>query len=186
MNPDLESLSIADVKRIRVKRICDHRGFLAETYVRRRFAALGVEHDFVQENESLSRAAGTLRGLHFQVSPFAQTKLVRVVRGRIFDVAVDLRRSSPSYGRHVCLELSDASGDQLLVPRGFAHGFCTLEPDSLVLYKLDNFYSAGHERGIHFADPTLAIPWPIAAPDAVISQKDRALPQFRDLPAFFD
>jgi dTDP-4-dehydrorhamnose 3,5-epimerase len=182
MKATLECCSIPDVKLLRVERFADARGYLAEVYARRRFATWGIDQDFVQENESVSPAVATLRGLHFQAPPFAQAKLVRVVRGRILDVAVDLRRSSASYGRHVALELSDETAEQLLVPRGFAHGFCTLVPDTIVSYKVDAYYSAAHERGIHWADPELAISWP--APRA-ISEKDRALPPLRNLPDYF-
>ena len=115
-----------------------------------------------------------------------QTKLVRVPRGKILDVVVDLRRSSPTYGKHLAVELSAQSGDQLLVPAGFAHGFCTLEPDCIVFYKVDNVYCAEHERGVHWADEDLAIPWPVSAAAAVVSERDRGLSCFRDLPAYFD
>jgi dTDP-4-dehydrorhamnose 3,5-epimerase len=164
----------------------DARGYFAETYVRRDFLVAGIDHKFIQDNESRSNAAGTIRGLHFQTPPFAQTKLIRVLRGRIFDVVVDLRRSSPTYGKHLTVELDEATGHQLLVPTGFAHGFCTLVPDSLVFYKVDNVYSIDHDRGIHWADASLGIKWPIAAADAVVSEKDQGLPQFCDLLDFFD
>src|SRR5690348_11687306 len=137
MRLDIELLSLRDVKLLSSPRISDSRGYFAETYVRRDFVAKSIEYNFVQDNESMSRSAGTIRGLHFQVPPFAQTKLLRVLRGRILDVVVDLRRSSPTYGKHLTTELSEATGDQLLVPVGFAHGFCTLEPNSLVFYKVD-------------------------------------------------
>jgi dTDP-4-dehydrorhamnose 3,5-epimerase len=164
----------------------DTRGYFAETYVRRDFVAAGIEHEFIQDNESRSRAAGTVRGLHFQAPPAAQTKLIRVLRGRILDVVVDLRCSSATYGQHLTVELSEETGDQLLVPRGFAHGFCTLEPESVVFYKVDSVYSADYDRGVHWADVNLGIEWPIAAAEAVVSERDRSLPQFRDLPTYFD
>jgi dTDP-4-dehydrorhamnose 3,5-epimerase len=186
MNLEIHLLPIEGIKLIRSMRISDARGYFAATYVRSDFAAAGIDHAFVQDNESRSRAAGTIRGLHFQIRPFAQTKLVRVLRGRILDVVVDLRRSSPSYGKHLAIELSEAAGEQLLVPAGFAHGFCTLEPDSIVFYKVDNVYSAEHDRGVYWADAGLGIAWPVAAADAVVSEKDRGLPQFRELPAYFD
>ena len=181
----VEPLSIRDVKLVRARRFADARGYFAETWVRDDFAAAGIEHDFVQDNESRSAASGTVRGLHFQIAPFAQTKLVRVLRGKVLDVVVDLRRSSESYGRHLAIELSE-TGDQLLVPRGFAHGFCTLERDTVVFYKVDAAYSAGHERGVFWADPALAIAWPVAEAGAIVSDKDRRLPRFRDLPVYFD
>jgi dTDP-4-dehydrorhamnose 3,5-epimerase len=180
------SLSLHGVKLIRSARMSDARGYFAETYVRRDFVAAGIEHEFIQDNESRSRTAGTIRGLHFQVPPFAQTKLVRVLRGRILDVVVDLRRSSQTYGKHLAVELGETTGNQLLVPTGFAHGFCTLVPDSIVFYKVDKVYSANHDRGVHWADVRLAIKWPIAAAEAVVSERDRGLPQFCDLPAYFD
>jgi len=120
------------------------------------------------------------------VPPFAQTKLVRALQGRILDVVVDLRRSSPTYGKHLTVELSEATGNQLLIPTGFAHGFCTLGPDSIVFYKVDKVYSADHDRGVHWADVSLGIEWPIATAEAVVSEKDRGLPPFRDLPIYFD
>jgi dTDP-4-dehydrorhamnose 3,5-epimerase len=186
MKLTVELLSLQDVKLLKSTRISDSRGYFAETYVRRDFAAAGIGHEFIQDNESRSQAAGTVRGLHFQVPPFAQTKLVRVLRGRIFDVAVDLRRSSATYGKHLTIELSEATGDQLLVPAGFAHGYCTLEPNSVVFYKVDNVYSADHDRGVHWADASLGIKWPVAASEAIVSERDRGFPDFRDLPAYFD
>jgi dTDP-4-dehydrorhamnose 3,5-epimerase len=186
MKLDIRALSLSGVKLIRAARIADRRGYFAETYARRDFAAAGIAHDFVQDNQSGSRAKGTVRGLHFQVPPFAQTKLIRALRGTILDVVVDLRRSSASYGEHLAIELDAASGDQLLVPAGFAHGFCSLQPDTEIFYKVDNVYSADHDRGLNWADPALAIGWPVAERDATLSERDRAWPQLRDLPAYFD
>jgi dTDP-4-dehydrorhamnose 3,5-epimerase len=183
---EVSSLPLHGVKLVRSVRMSDARGYFAEIYVRRDFLAAGIEHDFVQDNESRSCAAGTVRGLHFQVPPFAQTKLVRVLRGQILDVVVDLRRSSTTYGKHLAVELGETTGDQLLVPTGFAHGFCTLVPDCVVFYKVDKVYSADHDRGIHWADASLGIKWPIVATEAVVSEKDQGLPLFRDLPAYFD
>jgi len=183
---EIRPLTHPDVKLIRTPRFGDQRGYFAETYVRRDFAAAGIPIEFVQDNESLSRARGTVRGLHFQIPPFAQAKLVRVLSGRIFDACVDLRRSSPRYGQHASVELSAESGDQLFVPAGFAHGFCTLEPDTTVLYKVDAVYSAAHDRGIAWSDPTLAIQWPVGTDAAVLSAKDAVLPPLRDLPIYFD
>jgi dTDP-4-dehydrorhamnose 3,5-epimerase len=186
MKITVQRLPIQDVKLVRAGRISDARGYFAETYVRDDFAAAGIDYAFIQDNESTSKAAGTVRGLHFQVPPFAQTKLVRVLRGRILDVVVDLRRSSPSYGRHLAIELDEAAGDQLLVPAGFAHGFCTLEPDTTVFYKVDSVYSAAHDRGVYWADPALAVAWPVTAAEAVVSEKDRELPRLDDLPVYFE
>jgi dTDP-4-dehydrorhamnose 3,5-epimerase len=186
MKLDIRPLTHPDVKLIRAARLADPRGTFAETYVRRDFAAAGIPYEFVQDNESLSRAPGTVRGLHFQIPPFAQAKLIRVLTGRIFDACVDLRRSSPRYGHHATVELTAETGDQLFVPAGFAHGFCTLEPDTTVLYKVDALYSAEHERGIAWADPGLAIPWPVGSDAAVLSAKDAVLPSLRDMPVYFD
>jgi dTDP-4-dehydrorhamnose 3,5-epimerase len=183
---DVRSLPLDGLKLIRSTRVSDARGYFAETYLRSDFAAVGIDNDFIQDNQSSSNAAGTIRGLHFQIPPFAQTKLVRVVRGRILDVVVDLRRSSPTFGKHLSIELGEAIGDQLLVPAGFAHGFCTLEPNSIVFYKVDQIYSADHDRGVHWADASLGIEWPIGTAEAVVSERDLVLPPFRDLPAYFD
>jgi dTDP-4-dehydrorhamnose 3,5-epimerase len=159
----------------------DERGTFSETYSRRRFVAAGVTADWVQENQALSRSAGTIRGLHFQVPPFAQAKLVRVVRGALLDVAVDLRRGSPTFGQHVAIELRARDGRQLMIPAGFAHGYCTLAPDTEILYKVDAYYSPDHERGIRWDDPGLAIPWPVPPDRAVLSGKDRGLPLLEDV-----
>ena len=185
MKLEVHSLPISDVKLIKSERISDGRGYFSETYMRRDFASHGINYEFVQDNQSASDAPGTVRGLHFQIPPFAQTKLIRVLSGRIVDVVVDLRRSSPSYGNHISVELSEASGDQLLVPVGFAHGFCTLEPRTVVFYKVDAVYSPAHDRGINWADPMLGIAWPVRAGKAVVSNKDSALPMFNELPAVF-
>jgi dTDP-4-dehydrorhamnose 3,5-epimerase len=182
----IRPLALPEIKLISAPRFADPRGYFAETYVRRDFTAVGIPHEFVQDNESLSSMPGTVRGLHFQIPPFAQAKLIRVLTGRIFDACIDLRRSSPRYGRHTTVELSAESGDQLFVPIGFAHGFCTLEPDTTVLYKVDAVYSAEHERGIDWSDPALAIPWPVGKDRAILSAKDVALPRLADLPAYFD
>lgn len=159
----------------------DERGTFAEVFNRERFAAAGLPHQFVQDNQSWSREAGTLRGLHWQRPPFAQSKLVRVVKGAVLDVAVDLRRGSPTHGRHVMVELSAANHLQLLVPKGFAHGFLTLEPDTEVLYKVDAAYAAEAEGGVRFDDPELAIRWPTPPGIEVVSTKDLALPHLREL-----
>jgi len=185
MKVDIRPLTHPDVKLIRAPRFSDPRGYFAETYVRRDFVAAGVAHEFVQDNESLSLRPGTVRGMHFQIPPFAQAKLIRVLTGRILDVCVDLRRSSSRYSHLVSVELSAESGEQLFVPAGFAHGFCTLEPNTTVLYKVDAVYSAAHERGIIWSDPALAIPWPVGKDAAILSAKDAALPPLRDLAVYF-
>lgn len=182
----VEPTAIPDVKIVTPKRFVDHRGFFTETYNRQRFIDAGIAHEFVQDNHSLSAAAGTIRGLHFQSRPFAQVKLIRVVRGRILDVALDIRRSSSTYGRHVTVELSAENGRQLLIPIGFAHGFCTLEPNTEIQYKVSAYYSADHDHGIAFDDPELGIEWPVPLDKAVLSEKDANLPRLEELPAFFE
>jgi dTDP-4-dehydrorhamnose 3,5-epimerase len=182
----IEPTAIDGVKIITPKRWQDDRGFFSETYTRQRFADAGVTTEFVQDNHSLSAKAGTVRGLHFQSHPFAQAKLVRVVRGRIFDVAVDLRRSSPTFGQHVAVELSADNWQQLLVPVGFAHGFCTVEPDTEVIYKVSAYYSPAHDLGLAWDDESLGIQWPVAPHEAILSDKDRRHPRLADLPAYFD
>lgn len=186
MSISVQSLAIPEVKIIKTARHGDHRGFFSETYNARAFREAGIELTFVQDNHSRSGQRGTIRGLHFQAHPFAQDKLVRVVRGRIFDVAVDLRRSSPTYGRWVAAEISAEEWNQILIPVGFAHGVCTLEDDTEIVYKVTNYYSPQHDLGVLWNDPDLAIAWPIAAGEAILSEKDRRQPRFRDLPAWFD
>ncbi|MGO4667419.1 dTDP-4-dehydrorhamnose 3,5-epimerase [Bosea sp. 2RAB26] len=163
---------------VRPRRFGDDRGYFMETYSRELFAAAGIAPDFVQDNQSLSAQVGTVRGLHYQTAPAAQAKLVRVLKGAIFDVAVDLRRGSPHYGRW-CGALLDADGaEQLFVPCGFAHGFCTLEPGTEVAYKVDAPYAPQSEGGLFWADPALAIDWPVVAGAATLSEKDTKLPGF--------
>jgi dTDP-4-dehydrorhamnose 3,5-epimerase len=183
---DIEPTAIPEVKILTPKRFDDGRGFFSEVYNRKRYEDAGVKLDFVQDNHSLSEKAGTIRGLHFQTAPFAQDKLVRVLRGRILDVAVDLRKSSPTFGQHVAVELSAKNWRQLLVPIGFAHGFCTLEPDTEVLYKVTNYYSAAHDGGLALDDPTLGIEWPVSLGDAILSEKDRKHPRLANLATCFD
>jgi len=175
--------ALAGVLLVKVTYHGDERGTFAEVFNRERFAAAGLPHAFVQDNQSWSREAGTLRGLHWQRPPFAQSKLVRVLKGAVLDVAVDLRRGSPTHGRHVMVELSAANRLQLLVPKGFAHGFLTLEPDTEVLYKVDAPYAAAAEGGICWDDPDLAIAWPDPPGVLVVSAKDRALPLLQALEA---
>ncbi|KAA0577818.1 dTDP-4-dehydrorhamnose 3,5-epimerase [Azospirillum sp. B21] len=182
---DVVSLDIPDVKIIRPKKFGDHRGFFSETYTKKTFEAAGLHYDFVQDNHSLSAEVGTVRGLHFQLPPFAQDKLVRVVRGAILDVAVDIRKNSPTFGRHVSAVISAAEWNQILVPIGFAHGFCTLEPDTEVIYKVTNYYSAEHDRGLLWNDPALGIDWPVTADKARLSDKDHKHPTFAQLGDWF-
>ncbi len=182
----VEDTAIAAVKIVTPKRFGDHRGFFSEVYSRKAWRTAGLDYEFVQDNHSYSSELGVIRGLHFQTAPFAQAKLVRVVRGRILDVAVDLRRSSPTYGRHVAVELSAANWRQLLVPVGFAHGFCTLEPECEVLYKVSNVYSPAHDLGLAFDDPALGIEWGVDLSKAVLSDKDRKHPRLADLGPQFE
>ena len=164
---------------IRPQMIGDMRGYFAETYRAEVFAEKGLQTVWVQENQSLSTEKGTIRGLHFQQSPHAQTKLVRAALGRILDVFVDLRKDSPTYGRWDSIVLSDESGNAVYVPKGFAHGFCTLTENSLVQYKVDDYYSPESETGIRWNDPDLKIEWPLADPH--LSARDLTLPLFGDL-----
>jgi dTDP-4-dehydrorhamnose 3,5-epimerase len=182
----VEETTIPAVKVVTPKKHGDDRGFFSETYKKSVFVEAGIDLDFVQDNHSFSAQVGTLRGLHFQSHPFAQDKLVRVTRGRILDVAVDIRRSSPTFGQHVAVELSADNWKQLLVPVGFAHGFVTLEPDTEVLYKVTAFYSPQNDLGIIFDDPALSIDWRLPHGDLVLSDKDRRHPRLADLPAYFD
>ncbi|QYU66440.1 dTDP-4-dehydrorhamnose 3,5-epimerase [Leptolyngbya sp. 15MV] len=171
---------------IEVRRFADARGAFAETYNPRDFAALGLPDAFVQDNWSRSDQAGTVRGLHFQRPPRAQAKLVRVLRGAILDVAVDLRRASPTYGQHVAVELEEGDGRMFYVPEGFAHGFCTRRPMTEIAYKVTDLYAPDCDAGIAWDDPELGIAWPVAPQAAVLSDKDARLPRLRDLPPVFD
>jgi dTDP-4-dehydrorhamnose 3,5-epimerase len=173
--------ALPDIRIFVPKRIGDTRGYFAEWYSARDLAAAGVDCRFVQDNLSLSRAPGTLRGLHFQTPPHAQDKLIGVLQGAIFDVAVDIRRGSPTYGRHVAAELSAELGNQMFVPRGFAHGFCTLKPDTLVAYKVTDFYYLESDAGIAWNDPDIAIPWPIDGLPTQISDRDSRLPRLAEI-----
>jgi len=183
-NHSAQRLAIEGPLLISSRRFGDDRGFFVETYNARDFAAIGIPDHFVQDNHSYSAAKGTIRGLHFQLPPRAQAKLVRVVRGAILDIVVDIRRSSPTFGRHVAVELSAANGLQLYVPVGFAHGFCTLEPDTEVAYKVTEFYDPELDRSIAWDDPDLGLPWPVESGTAVLSEKDRRAPRLRDVMAF--
>lgn len=156
----------------------DNRGFFTESYNQQKFNEAGIEFNFIQDNHSLSQEAGTLRGMHYQLSPKAQTKLVRVLSGAIYDVVIDLRKNSSTYGNWQGFILSDANKRQLLVPKGFAHGFCTLTAATQVLYKVDEYYSKEHDRGIRWDDPALAIDWPTA--NVILSEKDKIHPGFNE------
>ena len=176
---------IPDVKEIRPVRHRDARGFFSEIFREDVLRQHGIAVPFVQENHSLSTEQGVVRGLHFQLPPMSQAKLIRVAVGSVFDVAVDLRQGSPTYRRHVALVISAAAGNQLFVPEGFAHGFCTLEPASEIVYKVNRYYSAEHDRGLSWDDPELGIAWPVAAAAALLSDKDRRQPRLADLPVAF-
>lgn len=184
----IERLAIDGVALIRPRRIYDARGFFSEIFRRDRLAAENFPCVFVQENHSSSNAVGTLRGLHYQIPPHDQAKLVSVIRGAILDVAVDIRSGSPTFGRHVKVELSAANGHQLLVPSGFAHGFVTLEPETEVVYKVSDIYAPECDRGLLWNDPALAIDWGFAEDAVILSDKDRLLPPLSDadLPFVFD
>ncbi len=177
--------AIPDVKVLVPKKFGDHRGFFSEVYSRRRLAEVGITTDFVQDNHSLSAERGVVRGLHYQIAPMAQAKLIRVVRGAILDVALDIRRGSPTFGKHVTELVSAENWKQVFVPVGFAHGFATLEPGTEVIYKVTSDYSPAHERGIRWDDPKLGINWTIAADQAVLSKRDTVHPLFAEAADLF-
>jgi dTDP-4-dehydrorhamnose 3,5-epimerase len=183
---DVKALEIPVVKLIQPKIFRDERGFFSETYSKLALKAAGIDVEFVQDNHSLSREKGVVRGLHFQIPPRAQDKLVRVIRGSIFDVALDIRRGSPTFGRHVAVVLSAENWCQLWVPKGFAHGFCTLEPNTEVVYKVTALYAPEDDKGIAWDDSALGIAWPIAARTAIVSDRDRKHPRLSELESPFD
>ncbi len=176
---EFRRLAIPEIVEVTPPKFGDHRGFFSEVFKRSAFLGEGLDVEWVQDNQSFSADAGTVRGLHFQAPPFAQAKLIRVLRGAIFDVAVDLRRGSPSYGRWVAEELSTDKWNQLLIPAGFAHGFMTLTTDVEVLYKVSAPYSRESEGAIRWDDPDLGIAWPRPG-EAILSDKDAVAPSFRD------
>jgi dTDP-4-dehydrorhamnose 3,5-epimerase len=177
--------AIPDVKILLPKQFKDHRGFFSEVYSTKLLKDAGITAPFVQDNHSLSVEKGVLRGLHYQVAPMAQDKLIRVVRGAILDVAVDVRRGSPTFGRHVTALVSAENWRQIFVPVGFAHGFVTLESNTEVLYKVSAFYSPQHERGVRWNDPALGIDWGITEGQAILSDRDRRHPALRDAQDLF-
>jgi dTDP-4-dehydrorhamnose 3,5-epimerase len=181
----IRRLALSDVLEILPAKHGDHRGFFSEVWSAPALAAEGVEIGFVQDNHSFSREAGVLRGLHYQEPPAGQAKLVRVIRGAIFDVAVDIRHGSPTFGKWVGLTVSAAAWNQILVPEGFAHGFVTLEPETEVLYKVSAPYSPTHDRGIRFDDPAIGIDWPLAGLTPILSDKDRSAPLLADASVAF-
>jgi len=182
---ELLKTALPGVLVLRPERFADERGFFSETFRHSWMQEAGLPTSWVQDNHSLSAAPGTVRGLHFQVPPRAQDKLVRVTRGSVLDVAVDLRRGSATFGRHVAVTLSAANWQQLLVPQGFAHGFCTLEPETEVLYKVSDYYSPEHDCGLLWSDPALGIEWPVAEEAALVSERDRRHPRLASLPDYF-
>lgn len=176
-----ERTSIPDVVIIEPKKFGDSRGYFMETFRQSLFSEQVGPFDFVQDNQSLSAEVGTVRGLHFQLDPKAQGKLVRCIGGALLDVAVDIRKGSPTFGKHVAVELTAENGRQLWVPPGFAHGFCTLLPNTEISYKVTNYYSAEHDRGLKWDDPALGIDWPLDAEKAMLSDKDRKQPLLAEL-----
>lgn len=183
---ELRETEIPDVKILKPKKFGDHRGFFSETYNKKILSDLGIDMDFVQDNHSLSVEKGVIRGLHYQTPPFAQDKLVRVVHGAILDVAVDMRKSSPTFGKHITAVISADNWEQILVPAGFAHGFCTLEENTVVIYKVTNYYAPDHDTGIRWNDPELGIDWPVSDNEAILSDKDKTQPFFSEATYYFD
>ena len=180
----VESFKIADVKRIMPKRFGDDRGYFSEVFKADWFKNNVADVSFVQDNESLSKQSGTVRGLHFQSEPFAQGKLVRCTRGCLLDVAVDIRTASPTFGQSVTLVLSEENGEQLWIPAGFAHGFITLSTDTVISYKVTSVYSAEHDRGIKWDDPAIGIEWP-KFDHYWLSEKDQKQPLLNELQSYF-
>ena len=176
---------IAGIKLLKPVRRVDPRGFFSEVFKEQVLRENGIDIHFVQDNHSLSVNKGVLRGLHFQIPPSAQAKLLRVTAGSIFDVAVDIRWGSPSFGRHFAAVLSAADWNQIFIPEGFAHGYCTLEPDTEVIYKVNAYYSPEHDRGLLWNDPALGIVWPVSTDKALVSDKDRTHPVLAHLPRYF-
>jgi dTDP-4-dehydrorhamnose 3,5-epimerase len=178
---EFETFALRDLVLISPKKLGDSRGYFMETFRRSLFAEHVGNFDFVQDNQSLSAEVGTMRGLHFQLEPKAQGKLVRCIAGALLDVAVDIRSGSPTFGKHVAVELTPENAKQLWVPPGFAHGFCTLAPNTEISYKVTNYYSAEHDRGLLWNDPALGIDWPVEAGKAILSDKDTRQPRLAEL-----
>ncbi len=180
-----ERLTIPEVLLVKPKRFGDNRGYFMETFRQNLFEQHAGSVSFVQDNRSFSAEVGTVRGLHFQLAPKAQGKLVSCAAGALLDVAVDIRQGSPTFGRYVSAELTAENGEQLWVPAGFAHGFCTLVPDTIISYKVTDYYSPEHDRGLLWNDPAIGIDWPVTAESAVLSDKDLRQPMLADLPVSF-
>ncbi len=181
----IEPLAIPEVLLITPPKFGDSRGFFSETWSQAKLAAQGFGHHFVQDNQSLSTQAGTIRGLHCQVAPSIQGKLVRVIRGAIWDVAVDIRHGSPTFGKFAAATLSAENWAQLWIPGGFLHGFCTTEPNTEVIYKVTADYDRAAERAVIWNDPDLALPWPVAPAAALLSDKDKILPRLSECDSWF-
>jgi len=181
---EVRSLGLDGVFEIIPQKFGDDRGFFSETYKVKALADAGIDLNFVQDNHSYSTAKGVVRGLHYQLPPFAQDKLVRVTRGAILDVAVDIRKSSPSFGKWVALEVTAEKWNQILVPKGFAHGFMTLVENTEVIYKVTDYYSPEHDRSIRFDDPAIGIDWPLPSSGVQLSDKDQKAPLFADAEVF--
>ncbi|EXL07020.1 dTDP-4-dehydrorhamnose 3,5-epimerase [Brucella anthropi] len=177
-------LELDGLLEISPRKFGDDRGFFSETFNAKTFTEAGMDLTFVQDNHSYSAAKGVLRGLHYQLPPFAQDKLVRVTRGAILDVAVDIRKSSPTFGKWVALEVSAEKWNQILVPKGFAHGFMTLVENTEVIYKVTDYYSPEHDRSIRFDDPAIGIEWPLPSSGVQLSDKDQKAPLFADAEVF--
>ncbi|MFO7657016.1 MAG: dTDP-4-dehydrorhamnose 3,5-epimerase [Bacteroidales bacterium] len=173
INTDLEGLKVIELSIFN-----DQRGYFFESYNENRYTEAGIYCRFVQDNQSKS-SSGVIRGLHYQLEPHAQSKLIRVLQGKIYDVVVDIRNGSPTFGKHYGIELSEDNQLQLFIPKGFAHGFSVLSPTAVILYKCDVFYNPGAERGIVYNDKTLAIDWKIKAEEAIVSDKDKILPELK-------
>lgn len=180
-----ERLAIPDVILVTPKRHGDARGYFAETFIAATYAEAGIPGPFVQDNHAYSQQAGVLRGLHFQTPPNAQAKLLRCTHGAIYDVAVDIRQGSPTYGQYVGEELSADNGAQLYVPEGFAHGYLTLTPDCHVQYKVSSYYAPDHEGGIAWDDPDIGIDWPLQDLTVILSDKDRILTRLKEIDPVF-
>jgi dTDP-4-dehydrorhamnose 3,5-epimerase len=181
----VEKTSVLDVLAVIPQRFGDERGFFCESYSKRRFEDIGLSFDFVQDNYSISAKAGTVRGLHFQAPPHAQTKLVRCGQGRLLDVAVDIRKGSPTYGQWTSAEMSFENGVQLLIPKGFLHGFVTLEPNTETIYKSDDYYAPECDGAVRFDDPEIGVDWGIDLKTVILSDKDRAAPLLKDFDSPF-
>ncbi|ERI12791.1 dTDP-4-dehydrorhamnose 3,5-epimerase [Ochrobactrum sp. MC-1LL] len=181
---EVRSLGLDGVFEIIPRKFGDDRGFFSETYNANSFAEAGIDLQFVQDNHSFSAAKGVVRGLHYQLPTRAQDKLVRVIRGAILDVAVDIRKSSPTFGKWVALEVSAEKWNQILVPKGFAHGFMTLVENTEVIYKVTEYYSPEHDRSIRFDDPAIGIEWPLPSSGVQLSDKDQKAPLFADAEVF--